>query len=364
MATIGFIGLGNMGAPMAANLLKAGHQVSGFDIVAGRAEALRTKGGQVAATMAEAGAAGEIVITMLPAGPDVRSVYLGDAGILADARKDALLIDCSTIDVDTARAVAADAANAGFDMLDAPISGGVVGAETASLTIMVGGNVEAFERGRPLLAAMGRTIVHAGPSGNGQAAKICNNMILGASMIAVCEAFSLAERLGLAAQTLFDISARSSGQCWALTSYCPVPGPVPASPANRDYTPGFTAAMMLKDLRLGSRQPRRVPQQHRLVRWPPISTSCSSTRAWAGLIFRGSIASSKLGRERRDNRSSPRLSARRDHTSPPSSATGPGSASTVVMKIVHLRATVDNTSTGGFATGARSSRISPGISSA
>jgi 3-hydroxyisobutyrate dehydrogenase len=238
------------GAPIAANLLKAGHQVSGFDIVAGRAEALRTKGGRVAATMAEAAAAGEIVITMLPAGPDVRSVYLGDAGILAHARKDALLIDCSTIDVDTARAVAADAANAGFDMLDAPVSGGVVGAETASLTIMVGGNVEAFVCARPLLAAMGRTIVHAGPSGNGQAAKICNNMILGASMIAVCEAFSLAERLGLAAQTLFDISARSSGQCWALTSYCPVPGPVPASPANRDYTPGFTAAMMLKDLRL------------------------------------------------------------------------------------------------------------------
>jgi 3-hydroxyisobutyrate dehydrogenase len=250
MAAIGFIGLGNMGAPMAANLVKAGHQVSGFDLVAGRAEALAAKGGQAAATAAEAAAAGQIVITMLPAGPDVRSVYLGDGGVLAHARMGALLIDCSTIDVVTARAVAAAAADARFDMLDAPVSGGVVGAETASLTIMVGGNVEAFERGRPLLAAMGRTIVHAGPSGNGQAAKICNNMILGASMIAVCEAFALAERLGLAAQTLFDISARSSGQCWALTSYCPVPGPVPASPANHDYAAGFTAAMMLKDLRL------------------------------------------------------------------------------------------------------------------
>ena len=172
------------------------------------------------------------------------------AGCSRSARKDALLIDCSTIDVETARAVAAAAADAGFDMLDAPVSGGVVGAETAGLTFMVGGNVEAFERARPLLAAMGRTIVHAGPAGNGQAAKICNNMILGVSMIAVCEAFSLAERLGLAAQTLFDISAKSSGQCWALTSYCPVPGPVPASPANRDYAAGFTAAMMLKDLRL------------------------------------------------------------------------------------------------------------------
>ena len=250
MATIGFIGLGNMGAPMAANLVKAGQQVTGFDLLTGRAEALATNGGRAAASAADAAAAGEIVITMLPAGPDVRSVYLGDGGVLARARKGALLIDCSTIDVETARAVAAAAADARFDMLDAPVSGGVVGAETASLTIMVGGNVEAFERGRPILSAMGRTIVYAGPSGNGQAAKICNNMILGASMIAVCEAFSLADRLGLAAQTLFDISARSSGQCWALTSYCPVPGPVPASPANRDYVAGFTAAMMLKDLRL------------------------------------------------------------------------------------------------------------------
>jgi len=250
MATIGFIGLGNMGAPMAANLVKAGHQVRGFDIVAGRAEALRTKGGRAASTMAEVAAAGEIVITMLPAGPDVRSVYLGDAGVFAHARKEALLIDCSTIDVETARAVSAAASQAGFAMLDAPVSGGVIGAETAGLTFMVGGAVTAFERGRPVLAAMGRTIVHAGPAGNGQAAKICNNMILGVSMIAVCEAFSLAERLGLAAQTLFDISAKSSGQCWALTSYCPVPGPVPASPANRDYIAGFTAAMMLKDLRL------------------------------------------------------------------------------------------------------------------
>ena len=250
MATIGFIGLGNMGAPMATNLVKAGHQVTGFDIVAGRAEALVAKGGRAAATPAEAAAAGEVVITMLPAGPDVRAVYLGKGGVLSRARKDALLIDCSTIDVETARRVATTANDAGFDMLDAPVSGGVIGAETAGLTFMVGGNVDAFERGRALLTAMGRTIVHAGPAGNGQAAKICNNMMLGVSMIAVCEAFALAERLGLAPQTLFDISAKSSGQCWALTSYCPVPGPVPASPANRDYEAGFTASMMLKDLRL------------------------------------------------------------------------------------------------------------------
>jgi 3-hydroxyisobutyrate dehydrogenase len=250
MATIGFIGLGNMGAPMAANLVKAGHRVTGFDLVSKAVESLAAKGGTAAAFAPAAAAGSEIVITMLPAGPQVRSVYLGEDGLLAHAPKDALLIDCSTIDVETARVVAAAAAEAGFDMLDAPVSGGVAGAEAATLTFMVGGEEAVFSRARPILEAMGRTIVHAGPAGNGQAAKICNNMVLGVSMIAVCEAFSLAERLGLEAQTLFDISAKSSGQCWALTSYCPVPGPVPASPANRDYAPGFTAAMMLKDLRL------------------------------------------------------------------------------------------------------------------
>ena len=189
-------------------------------------------------------------MTMLPVGPQVRSVYFDKHGVLASARRGALLIDCSTIDVESARGVAAAAKRADFDMLDAPVSGGTAGAEAASLTFMVGGEAAVFGRAQPLLAAMGRTIVHAGPAGNGQAAKICNNMILGVSMIAVCEAFALAERLGLEAQTLFDISSKSSGQCWALTSYCPVPGPVPASPANRGYAPGFTAAMMLKDLRL------------------------------------------------------------------------------------------------------------------
>ncbi len=235
---------------MAANLVGAGHQVTGFDLVPRAMEALATKGGRAVASAAEAAAAGEIVITMLPAGPQVRSVYLDADGILPSARRGALLIDCSTIDVETARAVAAAAKGAGFDMLDAPVSGGVSGAEAASLTFMVGGEAETFARAQPVLSAIGRTIVHAGPAGNGQAAKICNNMILGVSMIAVCEAFSLAARLGLEAQTLFDISSKSSGQCWALSSYCPVPGPVPASPANRNYAPGFTAAMMLKDLRL------------------------------------------------------------------------------------------------------------------
>ncbi|HEV2300188.1 MAG TPA: 3-hydroxyisobutyrate dehydrogenase [Stellaceae bacterium] len=250
MATVGFIGLGNMGAPMAANLVKAGHRVAGFDVVAAACERLAAAGGTVAASAAAAAAAGEFVITMLPAGPHVREVYLAPGGLIARARKGSLLIDCSTIDVSSARAVAAAAVAAGFDMLDAPVSGGVGGAAGASLTFMVGGEAPAFARAEPLLAAMGRTIVHAGPSGNGQAAKICNNMILGVSMIAVCEAFSLAEKLGLEAQKLFDVAAKSSGQCWALTSYCPVPGPVPASPANRGYQAGFTAAMMLKDLRL------------------------------------------------------------------------------------------------------------------
>ena len=250
MATIGFIGLGNMGAPMAANLVKAGHQVTGYDIVPAPADALAAKGGRAAASAAEAVAAGEIVVTMLPAGPQVREVYLGNGGVLGRARKDALLIDCSTIDVETARAVAAAAAEAGFDMLDAPVSGGIAGAEAATLTFMVGGSAAAFARAQPMLAAMGRTIVHAGPAGSGQAVKICNNMMLAISMIGVCEAFTLADKLGLSAQTLFDVASKSSGQCWALTNYCPVPGPVPASPANRDYAPGFTAAMMLKDLRL------------------------------------------------------------------------------------------------------------------
>jgi len=250
MATIGFIGLGNMGAPMAANLVKAGHRVTGYDLVPAACARLAALGGQVAASANEAAGAGDIAITMLPAGPEVRAVWLGGEGLIAHARQGSLLIDCSTIDVGTARQVAAAAAEAGFDMLDAPVSGGVAGAEAASLTIMVGGEASTFERARPVLAAMGRTIVHAGPAGNGQAAKICNNMILGASMIAVCEGFVLAEQLGLEAQTLFDIASKSSSQCWAMTSYCPVPGPVPSSPANRDYAPGFTAAMMLKDLRL------------------------------------------------------------------------------------------------------------------
>jgi 3-hydroxyisobutyrate dehydrogenase len=250
MARIGFVGLGNMGLPMAKNLLKARHGVQGFDIGKAQVIALAAAGG-TAADSARAAATGvDAVITMLPAGQHVREVYLGDGGLLAAVGSGTLLIDCSTIDVETARAVGAAAADKGLAMLDAPVSGGVGGAQAGTLTFMVGGSDAAFARARPMLEAMGKTIVHAGGSGNGQAAKICNNMILGVSMIAVSEAFVLAEKLGLDAQKLYDISSKSSGQCWSLTTYCPVPGPVPTSPANRDYQAGFTAAMMLKDLKL------------------------------------------------------------------------------------------------------------------
>jgi 3-hydroxyisobutyrate dehydrogenase len=250
MSAIGFIGLGNMGGPMAANLVKAGHRVRGFDIGAAALERFVAAGGERAADAADAAASAEIVVTMLPAGAHVRAVYMAEGRLLAAAKPGALLVDCSTIDVETARAVAAAAGEAGFGMLDAPVSGGVGGAAAGTLTFMVGGAAADFARAEPALAAMGKTIVHAGPAGSGQAAKICNNMMLGISMIGVCEAFALAGKLGLDAQKLFDISSKSSGQCWSLTSYCPVPGPVPASPANRGYQPGFTAEMMLKDLRL------------------------------------------------------------------------------------------------------------------
>ncbi|WP_042702823.1 3-hydroxyisobutyrate dehydrogenase [Azospirillum sp. B506] len=247
MAVIGFIGLGNMGGPMAANLVKAGHQVVGYDLVPAAVEAAGAAGVTIGDSPAAIAAAAEVVITMLPGGKHVLSVY-GD--IAPVARPGTLLIDCSTIDVDSARKAHALATGTGAASLDAPVSGGVGGAAAGTLTFMAGGEADAFERARPILEAMGKKIVHCGGAGAGQAAKICNNMILGISMIGVCEAFVLAEKLGLSHQALFDVSSTSSGQCWSLTSYCPVPGPVPASPANRDYQPGFAAALMLKDLKL------------------------------------------------------------------------------------------------------------------
>ena len=250
MARIGFIGLGNMGLPMAINLIKAGHQIEGVDLSEAAVGKLRDAGGTPGGAAKSVAARCDVVVTMLPAGQHVRDTYLGPNGIIENANAGTLLIDSSTIDVESARAVATAAEKKGLLMIDAPVSGGVGGATAGTLTFMCGGSEQAFSRAQPILEKMGKTIVHAGGAGNGQAAKICNNMVLGISMIAVSEAFVLAEKLGLDHQKLFDISSKSSGQCWSMTTYCPVPGPVPTSPANRDYQPGFTAAMMLKDLKL------------------------------------------------------------------------------------------------------------------
>jgi 3-hydroxyisobutyrate dehydrogenase len=247
MTTIAFIGLGHMGGPMAANLVKAGHIVTGFDLAAACCEAARETGVGIAGSVREAVADAEAVVTMLPAGKHVLSVW---SDILPAVKPGSLAIDCSTIDVESARKAHALAKERGCHALDAPVSGGVGGAKAATLTFMAGGSAEAFARAEPILAQMGKRVVHCGEAGAGQAAKICNNMILGISMGGVCEAFVLAEKLGLSAQALFDVASTSSGQCWSLTSYCPVPGPVPASPANNAYKPCFAAALMLKDLRL------------------------------------------------------------------------------------------------------------------
>ncbi|TWH36765.1 MULTISPECIES: 3-hydroxyisobutyrate dehydrogenase [unclassified Aminobacter] len=247
MSTIAFVGLGNMGNPMAANLVKAGYIVRGFDLVDANLKTAEGNGLKIASSAADAVAGADIVITMLPAGKHVLSVY-GD--IVPAAAKGILFIDSSTIDVDSARKAHAIAQEGGMLSIDAPVSGGVGGAAAGTLTFMAGGTQEAFAKAEPVLKPMAGKIVHCGDAGAGQAAKICNNMLLGISMIGVGEAFVLAEKLGLSHQALFDVASTSSGQCWSLTTYCPVPGPVPSSPANRDYKPGFATALMLKDLRL------------------------------------------------------------------------------------------------------------------
>lgn len=245
--TIGFIGLGHMGGPMAANLVKAGFGVRGLDLVEASKQAAKENGVQIVDNVEQLVQGANVIITMLPAGSHVLGVW---RELVALAAPDTLLIDCSTIDVDSARKAHEMAAEHKLPSIDAPVSGGVAGAAAATLTFMAGGEKTAFDRAEPVLTAMGKRIVHCGDAGAGQAAKICNNMILGISMIGVCEAFALGEKLGLSQQALFDVASTSSGQCWALTSYCPVPGPVPASPANRDYQPGFAASLMLKDLNL------------------------------------------------------------------------------------------------------------------
>jgi 3-hydroxyisobutyrate dehydrogenase len=247
MATIAFIGLGNMGGPMAANLVKAGHKVVAFDLVEASRSQAKSDGAAIAESSVSAVKGADVVVTMLPAGKHVLSVW---TDVLPAMPKGALIIDCSTIDVESAKQAHALAARQGVASIDAPVSGGTGGAMAATLTFMCGGEDKAFAAAKPVLEQMGKKIVHCGGAGAGQAAKICNNMILGVSMIAVSEAFSLAEKLGLSHQALFDVASTSSGQCWSLTSYCPVPGPVPASPANNDYKPGFAAALMLKDLTL------------------------------------------------------------------------------------------------------------------
>ncbi|MBP0578319.1 3-hydroxyisobutyrate dehydrogenase [Labrys sp. LIt4] len=244
---IGFIGLGNMGGPMAANLVKAGHEVRGFDLSQASLDSARADGVTIASSAAEAVKEADAVVTMLPAGAHVLKVWSELASLVPDGT---LLIDSSTIDVDSARKAHDIAAARKLAAVDAPVSGGVGGAKAGTLTFMVGGTGEAFARAEPLLNVMGKRVVHCGTPGAGQAAKICNNMILGISMIGVCEAFALGEKLGLSQQALYDVASTSSGQCWSLTSYCPVPGPVPTSPANNDYKPGFAAALMLKDLKL------------------------------------------------------------------------------------------------------------------
>ncbi|TCL71149.1 3-hydroxyisobutyrate dehydrogenase [Rhizobium sp. BK251] len=247
MTRIAFIGLGNMGGPMAANLVKAGNDVTGFDLAAPILKAAEATGVKPASHLSQAVGEAEVVVTMLPQGKHVITAW---ADIMASVASGALIIDCSTIDVESARKAHEMAKTAGCLSLDAPVSGGVGGASAGTLTFMAGGSVESFAKAKPILEAMGRKIVHCGDAGAGQAAKICNNMILGISMIGVCEAFVLAEKLGLSHQALFDVASTSSGQCWSINTYCPVPGPVPTSPANTGYKPGFAAALMLKDLRL------------------------------------------------------------------------------------------------------------------
>ncbi|HEY1614897.1 MAG TPA: 3-hydroxyisobutyrate dehydrogenase [Rhizomicrobium sp.] len=288
MTNIAFIGVGNMGGPMARNLLKAGHAVAAFDLSDVVLEPVLRAGARRASTVPDAVRDADVVVTMLPAGQHVRAVYL-DNGILAHASTDALLIDSSTIDIDSARAVHQAAQGSGHAFLDAPVSGGVGGAEAGTLTFMCGGTGEAFARAQPYLEKMGKRVVLAGGAGAGQAAKICNNMLLAISMVGTCEAFVLGEKLGLDPQKLFEIAATSSGQCWSLTTYCPVPGPVPAAPSNRDYQGGFAAGLMLKDLKLSQAAAQSAGAPTPLGAEAMQLYALFAARGHAGLDFSGII---------------------------------------------------------------------------
>jgi 3-hydroxyisobutyrate dehydrogenase len=287
MTSIGFIGLGHMGGPMAANLVKAGHAVRGFDLASGLLEEASANGVSACSSLAEAVEGASTVITMLPAGKHVISVW---SELVSLVPAGTLMIDCSTVDIDSARQAHELARAHGCPSLDAPVSGGTAGAKAGTLTFMAGGEPQAFASAEPVLKAMGSRITLCGGASMGQAAKICNNMILGVSMIAVGEAFVLAERLGLSHQALFDVASVSSGQCWSLTSYCPVPGPVPASPANRDYQPGFAAALMLKDLMLSQDAAKTSGAETPLGREAARLYQQFNDEGGAGLDFSGIIA--------------------------------------------------------------------------
>ena len=287
MARIGFVGLGNMGGPMAANLVRAGHDVQGFDVAPRALEQAEQAGVRTVKRAGDAASGVDAVITMLPAGHHVLEVYSTE--VVKSAALNTLFIDCSTIDVSSARNAHAIAQTAGMASVDAPVSGGVSGAANGTLTFMVGGDIDAVHRSEPILAAMGKKIVHCGAAGTGQTAKICNNMILGISMIAVSEAFVLGEKLGISAQALFDVVSASSGQCWSVTTYCPVPGPVPSSPANAGYKPGFATALMLKDLKLAQEAAKMVGAETALGQLAAELYSSYDAAGFAGTDFSGII---------------------------------------------------------------------------
>jgi 3-hydroxyisobutyrate dehydrogenase len=287
MTRVAFLGLGHMGLPMALNLIKAGHEVRGFDVMPAAVDAASAAGVPVAQFGVDAVAGAEVVITMFPAGRHVISAYQDE--LLGAADPGTLFIECSTIAVDEARTAHALAVEAGHRNVDAPVSGGVVGAENGTLAFMVGGSDEDFAAALPLLEVMGKRIVHCGGPGLGQAAKVCNNMILGVSQIAVAEAFVLGERLGLEHQALFDVVSQASGQCWAITTNCPVPGPVPTSPANRDYRPGFAGALMAKDLGLALQAIEGTGTEARMGRLAQEIYAEFAAGAGAGRDFSGII---------------------------------------------------------------------------
>jgi len=287
MTTIGFIGLGNMGAGMAVNLVNAGHDVRAFDLSKTALSKAVKSGCRSTASLAECVSEADVVVTMLPAGRHVKAVYAEDDGIFNHAKDGALFIDSSTIDVSSARGVIGEAIAKGFAMIDAPVSGGVGGAAAGTLTFMCGGDDDSFKKAKPYLDVMGKNIFHAGGAGNGQVAKIANNMLLGIHMIGTCEAFNLAEKLGLDAQTFYDISSTASGQNWSMTSYCPAPGPVETAPSNRDYQAGFTAAMMLKDMRLSQEAAKSAGAQTPLGAHSERLYAAMETAGQEGLDFSG-----------------------------------------------------------------------------